>query len=428
MLDHMTVVVMSIAFIVGTVATVAYYFARYYFRTSDQDNELAIGVKKEDLPLIEKDTAVEIPKTTPAEEPVLELVSDKATPVEVSNKKAPELKVVEPEAAEVIELKTEVEPTVKKEEVKAKAPAKDLKDALKNTKAGIFGRIKEAFSKNETLSDDDIETLEEILYTSDMGPQTVQRLMESVSENVSSEEKANLENLRRAIKDEMLSIFSDSKKLDLDTFFSENRKAGEPWVLMVVGVNGAGKTTTIGKLAHKASNAGLKTLVVAGDTFRAAAEEQLKVWSDRANVEIFNPEGVKDPSAVAFDGLQMAKGKGFDVVIVDTAGRLHTQDNLMEELKKMKRVMKKVLPSAPDDTFIVLDANSGQNALMQAKSFNESLDLSGVVLTKLDGSAKGGVAVGLAYELKLPIKFIGVGESVEDLRTFDSSEFVDSII
>lgn len=202
----------------------------------------------------------------------------------------------------------------------------------------------------------------------------------------------------------------------------------KPAVLMVVGVNGAGKTTTIGKLSAKLAGKGKRVLVAAGDTFRAAAGEQLKTWTDRASVEIFDPENVTEPSAVAYQALELAKAKGFDVVIVDTAGRLHTQKNLMEELKKMKRVLAKIDATAPHETLLVLDANSGQNALIQAKEFHGALTVDGVVLTKLDGSAKGGVAVGISNEVGLPIKLIGVGEKIGDLRAFEPRGFVNSIV
>ena len=204
--------------------------------------------------------------------------------------------------------------------------------------------------------------------------------------------------------------------------------SAKPAVWMVVGVNGAGKTTSIGKLAAHLARSGKKVLVAAGDTFRAAAGNQLKVWTERAQVEIFSPDGVKDPSAVAYDAIAKAKAQGYDVVIIDTAGRLHTQANLMEELKKMKRVMGKVIAEAPHETLIVLDANSGQNALLQAKEFHQALILSGVILTKMDGTAKGGVAVGIANELKIPIRLIGVGEKIGDLRPFSSKDFADSIL
>jgi fused signal recognition particle receptor len=198
-------------------------------------------------------------------------------------------------------------------------------------------------------------------------------------------------------------------------------------VIMVVGVNGAGKTTSIGKISAQWAQSGKKVLVAAGDTFRAAAGQQLKVWTERAAVEIFAPEGITDPSAVAFDAVSKAKARGYDFVIIDTAGRLHTQANLMEELKKVKRVIAKVIPEAPHEVLVVLDANSGQNALIQAREFHQALGLTGAILTKMDGTAKGGVAVGLAHELQLPIKLVGIGEKIQDLRPFSAHEFVDSI-
>ena len=305
---------------------------------------------------------------------------------------------------------------------------KDLHEALFNTRHTLWGRIKGTITGEKILSEDDMESLEEILYTSDLGPGTVQRLVEAVGETLVKSEKSNAKKVREALRAEMISIFGSLGHRELDEVSHILSGGQAPQVWMIVGVNGAGKTTTIGKLAHQMVQSGKKVMVVAGDTFRAAAGEQLKVWSERAQVEIFSPPGVTDPSAVAFDACSSARSKNFDVVIVDTAGRLHTQDHLMEELKKMRRVIQKVLSEAPHEVFAVLDANSGQNALIQAKSFNEAVELTGAILTKLDGSAKGGVAVGLACELKLPIKMIGVGEGLNDLRPFHSKEFVDSII
>lgn len=306
----------------------------------------------------------------------------------------------------------------------------DLKVALKKTEENLFGRIKNLFKADEGVTAH-LEQIEEVLYTSDLGPKTVQRLMEVV-EGFSKKEKSNYDMLREAIKNEIIAIFKDSQsseetKSESQILSKLHLQSEGPTVLMIVGVNGAGKTTSIGKISAQLAQSGKKVLVAAGDTFRAAAGGQLKVWTDRAQVEIFSPEGVTDPSAVAFDAVAKAKAQGYDIVIVDTAGRLHTQANLMEELKKMKRVMTKVIPEAPHETLIVLDANSGQNALMQAKEFHYALGLSGAVLTKMDGTAKGGVAVGLAHELKIPIKMIGVGERIQDLRGFSAREFVDSI-
>lgn len=297
----------------------------------------------------------------------------------------------------------------------------DLKHALKKTEENLFGRIRSLFSANSQTNH--LEEIEEILYTSDLGPQTVQRLMQALEENLSRKEKADYSVVRETLKNEMMQIFETANQGKSEIRNSDNK----PTVLMIVGVNGAGKTTSIGKISAQFAQQGKKVLVAAGDTFRAAAGGQLKVWTDRAQVEIFSPEGVTDPSAVAFDAISKGKAQGYDIVIVDTAGRLHTQANLMEELKKMKRVMTKVIEDAPHEVLIVLDANSGQNALIQAREFHNALGLTGVVLTKMDGTAKGGVAVGVAQDLKIPIKLIGVGERIQDLRKFSHREFVDSI-
>ncbi len=317
------------------------------------------------------------------------------------------------------------EPAVEKPVEKVSKDRKQLKsleDALSKTRAGFWGKLKNQFSGKPSIGSNEIEDLEEALYTSDLGPKTVDHLITNVTAQL-QDSTMSVESLHQSLKKELNTIFASVKTSDLDT------KPGQSTtVWMVVGVNGAGKTTTIGKLASQQVAKGKRVLIAAGDTFRAAADEQLKVWATRAEVEIFSPEGLKDPSAVAFDAVKKGESKGFDLVIIDTAGRLHTQKNLMEELKKMKRVMNKALEGTPHETILVLDANSGQNALMQTEQFHQALGVSGVILTKMDGSAKGGVAVGIACEHKLPIKMIGVGEKIEDLRPFNSSEFVDSIL
>ncbi len=343
-------------------------------------------------------------------------------------------------------------------------PVKPLSSALEKTRGSFFNRLRAVFSQKDVLSAGELEEIEEILYTSDLGPRTVQRLIDAVERKLKTSRGSGFEAVRDAIRAEMMLIFDaipgnghSRGSVEGDGEDGEGNGAARGWaaeraivghageeylegleklniwahkpaVLLIVGVNGAGKTTTIGKLSRRIAQSGRKVLVAAGDTFRAAAGEQLKVWTERAAVEIFSPPGVSDPSAVAYDAVKAAQAKGFDVVIIDTAGRLHTQKNLMEELKKLKRVVAKLNPDAPHETLLVLDANNGQNALQQAREFHGALDVSGVVLTKLDGTAKGGVAVGLACELGLPIKLIGIGEGIEDLRTFSSREFVDSII
>lgn len=329
---------------------------------------------------------------------------------------------------------------------KQAAATDTTQQALGKTRASLFGRIQSLFTGKQTLSASEREELEEILYTADLGPKTVQELLDHVFEKLKVSGETGFEAVRRELHLKIGEILSTKETVSTgaedDGVERLNIFSAKPAVLMVVGVNGAGKTTTIGKLAAKLAGRGKRVLVAAGDTFRAAAGEQLKTWTDRAAgnsemsnpaaskpmVEIFDPPGVSEPSAVAYQALERARADGFDIVIVDTAGRLHTQKNLMEELKKMKRVLTKLDATAPHETLLVLDANSGQNALIQAKEFHNALVVDGVVLTKLDGSAKGGVAVGITNEVGLPIKLIGVGEKIGDLRPFESKRFVDSIL
>lgn len=290
------------------------------------------------------------------------------------------------------------------------------------TQSHFWGRVKLLFGAG---SGADLGELEEILYTSDLGPKTVERLLEELE----PASKKGLDEVKFKLQEEFQRIFDEAQVLEPKENTLAHLKLGDhPSVWMIVGINGAGKTTSIGKISAQLAQQGLKVLVAAGDTFRAAAGSQLKVWTDRAQVEIFHPEGISDPSAVAFDAVTKAKARGYDVVLIDTAGRLHTQAPLMEELKKIKRVITKVIPEAPHETLIVLDANNGQNALHQAREFHQALGLTGVILTKMDGTAKGGVVVGLSHELKIPIRLIGVGEKVQDLRAFSGREFIDSIL
>lgn len=297
-----------------------------------------------------------------------------------------------------------------------------LHTALKKTEENFFGRIRKAFTNADKKTV--LDQVEEILYTSDLGPSTVQKLLTVVENELSGSEMAKIDSVKSALRTQMLEILQPVHTSD--QLFK--RASAGPTVLMVVGVNGAGKTTSIGKISAMLANQNFKVLVAAGDTFRAAAGGQLKTWTDRAKVEIYWPENTTDPSAVAFDALTKAKAQNFDFIILDTAGRLHTQAHLMEELKKVKRIMTKVIPEAPHETWIVLDANSGQNALMQAKEFNGALGLTGVVLTKMDGTAKGGVALGVVDQLNIPIKLVGIGEKIDHLKPFNYSEYVDAIL
>lgn len=303
--------------------------------------------------------------------------------------------------------------------------SKNLNQALLKTKEGLVGRLKRLNFQGQ-LTPAVQEEIEEILFTSDLGPQTAEFLIEKVAAKLSRSEKGDIDQVRETLRTEMKTIFSGSK--DPASLLAEIGQDEKPVVWMIVGVNGVGKTTTIGKLAAQASTKGLKVLIVAGDTFRAAADSQLKVWAQRAACEIYSSESVKDPSAVVYAGLERALASQVDLVIVDTAGRLHTQDHLMEELKKMKRVMVKLIPEAPHERLLVIDANAGQNALIQAREFNAAVDLTGVIITKMDGSSKAGVAVGVVNEIHVPIVYVGIGEAIEDLRLFDAKSFVEAIV
>jgi fused signal recognition particle receptor len=311
------------------------------------------------------------------------------------------------------------------------AEPSDSGPAVQENRKGFFSRLKERLTKTrETLitrvdrlvlgkkeiDADLLDELEEILITSDLGVQTTQALIDSVQQQVRRRELNDPERLKEALQKQIHS-FLDVPRPEAD--FSQG-----PFVILVVGVNGVGKTTTIGKLAQRYQRQGKKVLLVAGDTFRAAAGEQLEIWAQRAGADIVRQKEGSDPSAVVFDAIQAARARLFDVVLVDTAGRLHTRVNLMEELKKIRRVIRREIPEAPHQTLLVLDATMGQNAISQAKLFHEALEITGIVLTKLDGTAKGGIIVGIAHEMKIPIEYIGIGEKADDLQPFDAEEFV----
>lgn len=312
-----------------------------------------------------------------------------------------------------------------------------LSSALSKTGESFFGRIKQALSGSDSAKV--IDEIEEVLYTSDLGPKTVQKLITIVQDNLSKSDFNDIEKVKRVLSEEISKILEPvhADQINKKNVFEVLTLAVQgPTVIMILGVNGAGKTTSIGKIAAMLAGQNKKVLVAAGDTFRAAAGGQLKVWTERAQtnahgqgeVEIFWPPQVTDPAAIAFDAVSKAKAQNFDFVILDTAGRLHTQSHLMDELKKVKRVMTKVIPEAPHNTWIVLDANSGQNALSQAIEFNKAMDLSGVILTKMDGTAKGGVAIGVVDNLQIPIKMVGLGEKIGDLKVFNHREYISSIL
>lgn len=295
-----------------------------------------------------------------------------------------------------------------------------LKQGLQKTKEGLVGRIDTLILGKKEIDADTMEELEEILITSDIGVKTSVELIRTLEQKLCRNELKDGEALRSALKEEILARLS-AHHLQLDT---ECRK---PFVLLVIGVNGVGKTTTIGKLAARFSAGGKKVLLAAADTFRAAAAEQLVAWGDRSGVDVIRHKEGADPSAVVFDACKAATARNVDILIVDTAGRLHTKVNLMEEMKKIRRVIDREIPGAPHETLLVLDAATGQNAISQARLFKEAAGVTGLVLTKLDGTAKGGIVVAVSHEFALPVRYIGVGESIEDLRDFDPQEFTDAL-
>jgi len=300
-----------------------------------------------------------------------------------------------------------------------------LKDGLTKTKDDLFGKVNRLVKAKGKIDDDFLTELEEIFILSDIGYDTSEKLIENIKERTKREKYENEEELNSLILEEVKKIFAETTS-DFTTFDFEIKQ--KPYVIMIVGVNGVGKTTSIGKLAYNFKKAGKSVLIGSADTFRAAANEQLEIWANRAGVEILQNPMSKDPASVAYDTVQSAISKNIEVVIIDTAGRLHNKAHLMEELKKIKRVMQKVIPDVPHETFIVIDATTGQNGLNQAKEFANSLGgLTGILLTKLDGTAKGGIVLKINNEMDIPVRFIGVGEQIDDLQIFDSESFVKAL-
>lgn len=295
-----------------------------------------------------------------------------------------------------------------------------LKAGLQKTRSGLVDRLDDVFSGKKEIDADLLDELEYTLITADIGVRTVQDILEHIRQRVDRTMAGDAAEIRNLIREQLVEALRNSE-------IPIRVVATPPAVVMVVGVNGSGKTTTIGKLAHRFLGEGRKVLLCAADTFRAAAIEQLEVWSERAGVDMIRQKTGADPSAVVFDALQAAKARGVDYVIVDTAGRLHTKENLMAELAKMRRTCERVVPGSPHEVWLVLDATTGQNGLEQARKFTESAGVTGIILTKLDGTAKGGIVIAIARELNLPIRFIGVGEKLEDLLPFEPDKFVASL-
>jgi len=295
-----------------------------------------------------------------------------------------------------------------------------LKEGLFKTHEGLVSKIDELVAGKKEIDEGLLAELEEILITSDIGVKTTQELLDNLTAKVQRKELEDADLLRQSLQEQIFQILSRQEK-------PLNVEAARPFIIMVIGVNGTGKTTTIGKIAQKFKAQGKSVLLVAADTFRAAAIEQLEIWGQRVNCEVIKQKSGSDPSAVVFDALKAAKSRSSDVMIVDTAGRLHTKINLMEELKKVKRIVDREVPGAPHEILLVLDATTGQNAIAQAKMFNQSLGVTGIVLTKLDGTAKGGILIAISDELKIPLRYIGIGEKVDDLREFNARDFVEAL-
>lgn len=307
----------------------------------------------------------------------------------------------------------------------SKEKKESLDKGLEKTKESFFSRIGKAIVGKSVVDDDVLDNLEEILVSSDVGVETTLKIIQRIQGRVARDKYMSTSELDRILREEVASLLSEGNSTDAEDF--EIPEGKKPYVIMVVGVNGVGKTTTIGKLSSQFKKRGKSVILGAADTFRAAAVDQLRLWGQRAGVPVVSKGMNTDPSAVAFEAIKEGVDKNADVVIVDTAGRLHTKVNLMNELSKIKRVMEKVVPGAPHEVLLVLDGSTGQNAVIQAREFTRVTDVTALAITKLDGTAKGGVVIGISDEFKIPVKYIGVGEKVDDLQVFNKAEFVDSL-
>ncbi|MBK9478281.1 MAG: signal recognition particle-docking protein FtsY [Bacteroidetes bacterium] len=306
----------------------------------------------------------------------------------------------------------------------SKEKKESLDKGLEKTKENIFSKLAKAIVGKSTVDADVLDKLEEILVSSDIGVATTLKIIERIEKRVAQDKYVGTSQLNSLMKEEIAALLSENNTVELSDFSLP--ESAKPYVIMVVGVNGVGKTTTIGKLAHQFKKAGKSVVLGAADTFRAAAVDQLIIWSERVGVPIVSQGMNADPASVAFDTLKSAVAKNADVVIIDTAGRLHNKVNLMNELSKIKKVMQKIIPDAPHEILLVLDASTGQNAIEQCKQFTAATDVNALALTKLDGTAKGGVVIGISDQFKIPVKYIGVGEKIDDLQVFNKSLFIDS--
>ena len=307
----------------------------------------------------------------------------------------------------------------------SKEKKETLDKGLSKTKENVFSKITRAIAGKSKVDDEVLDNLEEVLITSDVGVDTTLKIISRIEDRVARDKYVTTSELTAILREEIASLLTENHTEDLESFTVPEDK--KPYVIMVVGVNGVGKTTTIGKLAYQFKKAGKNVYLGAADTFRAAAVEQLVIWSERVGVPIVKQKMGSDPASVAFDTLRSAKANGADVVIIDTAGRLHNKINLMNELTKIKNVMKKVVPDAPHEVLLVLDGSTGQNAFEQAKQFTAATEVNALAVTKLDGTAKGGVVIGISDHFRIPVKYIGLGEGMEDLQVFNRKEFVNSL-
>ena len=307
----------------------------------------------------------------------------------------------------------------------SKKKKETLDNGLAKTKESVFGKIARAVAGKSKVDEEVLDNLEEVLITSDVGVDTTLEIIRRIEERVARDKYVNTSELNSILREEIAALLVDNNSEDTDGFkIPESRK---PYVVMVVGVNGVGKTTTIGKLAYQLKKQGLNVYLGAADTFRAAAVEQLCIWGERVGVPVIKQQMGADPASVAYDTVSSAVAGGADVVLIDTAGRLHNKVNLMNELTKIKNVMRKVVPGAPDEVLLVLDGSTGQNAFEQAKQFTKATEVTSMAITKLDGTAKGGVVIGISQQFKIPVKYIGLGEGMEDLQPFNRTEFVNSL-
>ncbi len=325
---------------------------------------------------------------------------------------------------DIFKKKKEVSRT--EEEIRREETAQEeLNAGLEKTKTGLFSKLARAIAGRSTVDADVLDDLEEVLITSDVGVETTVKIIRHIEERVARDKYMNAAELQHILREEIALLMEQAHATEGN--FGLDAREGEPYVVMVVGVNGAGKTTTIGKLAAQLTKAGKKVWIGAADTFRAAAIDQLKVWADRAGATMIRQEMGSDPASVAYDTLQSAKANGADVVLIDTAGRLHNKIGLMNELTKIRNVMGKVIPDAPHEVMLVLDGSTGQNAFEQARQFTQATQVTSLTITKLDGTAKGGVVIGISDQFRIPVRYIGIGEGIDQLRIFDRKEFVNAL-